>query len=108
MFRNVRKDDTGEPLVLLDKDASRKVRVNFADWLETGETITAATATAESCTATIATSSPNIDLTISNATSDAGGQITITATASNGEVWRSVIKVRRPVRYGETVTRDYL
>lgn len=108
VFHNVRRDETGEPLLLVDESAITKLRVNFSDWLESGETITAATATAKSCTVSAATASPNVDLTISAVTSYDQGSITLVATCSNGEVWRSIIRVRRTNRYtDETTYRDY-
>ena len=108
VLRNVRKDDTGEPLLLIDKDAITTLRINFADWLESGQTITAATATAQSCTLSTSTSSPNVDITISLVTSYTYGTITLVVTCSNGDVWRSVIRVRRTNRYTDEQTyRDY-
>ena len=108
ILRNVRRDDTGEPLILIDKDAITKLRVDFTDWLETGETITAVTVTAQSCTVSTSTASPNVDLTISLVTSYDYGTIELVATCSNGEVWRSIIRVRRTNRYTDEQTyRDY-
>jgi hypothetical protein len=108
VFRNVRKDEAGEPLILLDENAITKLRVNFADWIETPETITSATTTAEGCTATQALTSPNLDLTISATTNSRDGKITILAASSTGEVWRGVIRVRRTARMNEDQTRyDY-
>jgi hypothetical protein len=108
VLRNIRKDDTGEPLVLLDENAIAKVRINFADWLEGSETIESASVTAESCTISTSTASPNIDLTVSDATSYTDGKITLEATSSTGEVYRGVIRVRRMSRYNdEQSRRDY-
>jgi hypothetical protein len=108
VFHNVRRDETGEPLLLVDESAITKLRVNFADWLESGETITAATVTTQNCTVSTSTTSPNVDLTISAVTSFNDGTITLVATCSNGEVWRSKIRVRRTNRYTDEQTyRDY-
>jgi len=108
VFRNVRMDETGEPLLLVDESAITNLRVNFADWLESGETITAATVTAKNCAVSTSTASPNVDLTISAATSYDQGSITLVVTCSNGEVWRSIIRVRRTNRYTDEQTyRDY-
>jgi hypothetical protein len=106
VFYNVRMDVTGEPMFLVDEDAVSTLRVNFGDWLNTGETISTATIVTESCTASISTATPNVDITISAATSH--GKITLKATASSGDVWRGIICVRRTERYGdEQRRRDY-
>ena len=108
VFHNVRRDETGEPLILVDKDAIIKLRVNFADWLESGENISSVTTTGENCTISTSTTSPNVDITISNVTSHEYGQIALVATSSTGEVWRSIINVRRTNRYTDEQTyRDY-
>ena len=107
-LRNVRRDDTGEPLLLVDQDAIVKLRIDLANWLETGETISSVSTTAESCTVLTSTTSPNITLTISNVTGYDYGKITLLATSSTGEVWRQVIRVRRTNRYTDEQTyRDY-
>lgn len=99
VFRNVRKDDTGEPLLLIDESASKTLRVNFADWLESPETITAVTTTTSSCTCTATLSTPNVDLAISAVTSGYYGNVLLLATSSTGEVYRLTIRVRRTGRY---------
>lgn len=101
VLRNVRKDITGEPLLLVDQDAAVKLRVNFADWLEASETISSVTATPEGCTLSTSTSSPNVDLTISAVTNAHTGKVTLKATSSTGEIWLGIINVRRPNRYGD-------
>lgn len=109
VLRNVVKDITGEPLLLVDEDAAVRCQVNFSDWLESGETISAATATAEGCTLSTSTSSPNVTLTVSAVTNTSGGKITLKVTASTGEIWRGIINVRRPNRYGsEQRFMDYV
>ena len=109
VFRNVRRDVTGEPLLLVDQDAACRLRVNFSDWLESGETISSITVSGESCTVSSALSSPNVTLTISAVTNSYDGRITLKATASTGEIWRGIIRVRRPNRYGdEQPFRDYV
>lgn len=108
VFRHVRKDDTGEPLILLDQDASTGLRVNLADWLEDGETISSASVTAENCTATLDTASPNVDLTISAAVSFNWGRAVLLITSSEGDILRQVVKIRRTNRYtDEQKYRDY-
>lgn len=108
-LRNVRLDATGEPLLLVDQDAVTKILLDWRDWLETGETISSVTITAEGCTATVATSTPTATLTISAVTSYTDGKITVIATSSTGEKWRGIIRVRRANRYtDEQRFRDYV
>lgn len=107
-LRNVRLDATGEPLLLVDQDAITKLQLDWRDWLETGETISSVTITAEGCTATVATSTPTATLTISAVTSYTDGKVTVIATSSTGEKWRGIIRVRRTNRYtDEQRFRDY-
>lgn len=109
VLRNVHKDATGEPLLFVDQDATTKLRINFSAWLESGQSISSATVTAENCTVSTSTSSPNIDVTLSSVTSYNDGKITILATCSNGEIYRGIIRVRRTNRYtDEQRFRDYL
>lgn len=108
VFRNVHKDTTGEPLVYLDQEAVTKLRLNFAQWLDTGETISSATVTAESVTASTTTSSPNVDVTLSAAQSYSDGKIIVVVTSSTSQKWRGIIRVRRTNRYGDEQNfRDY-
>lgn len=108
-LRNVRRDETGEPLILIDQDAVSKLRLDFTDWLESGETLSTLTATAEGCTVSTSTSSPTSTLTISAVTSYTDGRITVLATSSTGEKWRGIIRVRRTSRYrDEQQFRDYV
>lgn len=97
VLRNVRKDTTGEPLILMDEDAVIQCQINFADYLNSGETISSATATASGCTVASAVSSPNVTLTISAPSDD--GKITIKATTSASLVFPFVLRVRKPTRY---------
>ena len=108
-FKNVRRAPTSEPLVHLDVDEIKVVKLNFADYLDTGETVSSATATAYNCTAGISTSSPTVTLTISAATSyDLDGRIVVVVTMSSGEKHRQVVRVRRTNRYrDEEVGGDY-
>jgi hypothetical protein len=98
---NVRRGPTGEPQLLLDQDAITTMRLNFADWLEGAETILAVTVTANACTATHTLTSPNLDITVSNATSINDGKITVVATSSTGDAYRGIIRVRRTNRFGD-------
>lgn len=107
VFRNVYKDDTGEPLLYLDKDAVKKLQINFAQWLEGSETISSATVTAQGVTCSISTTSPNVTLTLSASTTY--GTVTLIVTSSTGEVFRGIIRIRQTVRYGDqtSVMSDY-
>ena len=87
--------------MLVDEDAAVRLRVNFADWLEEGETVSSIFATAEGCALSSALSTPNVTLTISAVTNAYTGKVTLKATASTGEIWRGIINVRRPNRYGD-------
>jgi len=98
VFRNVRMDDTGEPLLLIDQDAVVKLTIDFSDWLETGETLSSVSATARSATISVSTTSPRTVITISAVTSYYDGDITVIATSSTGEKWRGIIRVRRTNR----------
>ena len=110
VFRNVRKDDTGEPLLLIDEDAVVKLTIDYSDWLETDETLSSVSATARSCTISVSTTSPRTVITISDVTSNHDGDITIIATASTGEKYREIIRVRRTNRYTDEalVFGDYV
>lgn len=94
-FKNVRVED-GYPTMLMETGETRKITLNFSSLLETGETISSATVAAEGVSASIATSSPNITLTLSSPS--AWGTATITATLSNGEVISDTIRVRQNAR----------
>jgi hypothetical protein len=110
VYRNVRKDETGEPLLLIDQDAVVKLTIDFSDWLETGETLSSVSATARSCTIAVSTTSPRTVITISDVTSHHDGDITIIATSSTGEKYREIIRVRRTNRYTDEalVFSDYV
>ena len=110
VFRNVRKDDTGEPLLLIDEDEVVKLTIDYSDWLETDETLSSVSATARSCTISVATTSPRTVITISAVTSNHDGDITVIATSSTGEKARDIIRVRRTNRYTDEalVFSDYV
>ena len=110
VFRNVRKDDTGEPLLLIDEDEVVKLTIDYSDWLETDETLSSVSATARSCTISVATTSPRTVITISAVTSNHDGDITVIATSSTGEKARDIIRVRRTNRYTDEalVFGDYV
>lgn len=108
-LRNVRKAPTGEPLVHLDEDEIKVVKLDFTDYLETSETISSASVTTYNCTASTSTSSPNVTLTLSAATAyDLDGRVLVVVTFSTGEKWRGNIRVRRTSRYrDEGMGADY-
>lgn len=99
VYKNVRTDETGEPLLLIDENETRKLLVDFADWLETGETIASVSVIGRGCTVTASTSSPRTTLTISNVTGHHDGDIELVATSSTGETFRQILRVRRTNRY---------
>jgi len=100
VFRNVRKAQSGEILVTLDENEAKDLQLDFTGYLETGETVSSATVEPEGVTATVATTSPNVTLTLSEATKyDLSGKIETIVTFSSGEKWRQLIRVRRRSRY---------
>lgn len=101
VFRNVRRATTGEPLLLLDQDEVARLVIDWSDWLETEETISSISATGRNCTVSTSTSGPQATITISDVTSYHDGDITVIATASTGEKWRGIIRVRRTNREGD-------
>jgi pyocin large subunit-like protein len=109
VFHNVLRAPTGEILVLLDEDEIKKLELDFRAWLNSGETVSTPTVTAENVTVSTATASPLVTLTLSAATSyDLDGAITIVVPFSSGEQWRGIIRVRRTERYmDEDSPRDY-
>lgn len=108
-LRGVRIAPTGEPLVHLDEDEVKVVKLNLADYLDDGETISSVSTTTYNVTASTSTSSPNITLTLSAATAyTLDGRVVIVATMSSGEKWRGTIRVRRTSRYRDEAERaDY-
>lgn len=90
-FKNVRSE-SGYPLILMEKGETRKVVLNFASLLESGETVSSATASGTGVTVSAATSSPSVTLTLSSPS--AWGEATVTTTLSNGEVVVETVRVR--------------
>ncbi len=108
-FYNVRKDLTGEPLLLIDENEVKTLRLNFADHLDSGESISSVTSTTKSVTCSVATSSPNVTLTLSAAQSHSDGSVTLVVTFSTGAKWRGIIRARRTDRFtDEALTDDYV
>jgi len=105
VFRNVRKAETGEPLVTLDENEADDVVLDFQGYLETGETVSSATITANGVTAAVATTSPKVTLTLSEANKfNITGRVEVVVTMSSGTKWRGYVRVRRRSRY---MTADY-
>jgi len=96
--------------LLIDENAVVKLTIDFSDWLESGETISSVSATGRSCTISVSTTSPRTVITISAVTSNHDGDITVIATASTGEIYREIIRVRRTNRYTDEalVFGDYV
>lgn len=108
ILRNIRKHDTGEPMLFVDEGEAKKLVLDFSDWLSTDETIASATVTTENCTATVTTASPLVTLSITNAASYTYGRAILLVTSSAGEIVRQVIRIRRTNRYtDEQKYRDY-
>ena len=101
VFRNVKKASTGEPLILLDENEVKDLELDLTGYLETGETISSATASvSDGVTTTISTTSPKVTLNFSSATEyDLNGKVEVVITMSSGEKWRGYIRVRRRSRY---------
>jgi pyocin large subunit-like protein len=98
-LRNVRKAETGEPLVTLDENEVDDLVIDFTGYLESGETVSSATATPNGVTETISTTSPKVTLTLSEANQyNLSGRIEVVVTMSSGTVWRQYIRVRRRAR----------
>lgn len=98
VYRNIRKDTTGEPLLLIDQDEIARLTIDWSDWLEPEETIASVSATSRNATISTSTTSPRSIITISDVTSYHDGDMTIIATSSTGEKWRGIIRVRRTNR----------
>lgn len=108
VYRNIRKDRTGDPIVLVDQGEATTVVLDLTAYLDTGETISTVTHVDSSCTCTPTLSSPTISLAFSAVTSYIDGYTALTITLSSGEIITQKIKVRRPNRFGdEANVRDY-
>lgn len=109
VLRNVRRDLTGEPMILLDEDAVQTVVLDFAAMLESGETISSTSSTSKNVTKSVSTSSPTVTVTLSDATSTTDGSVTLVVTFSSGNVWRGILRVRRTDRFtDEALADDYV
>ena len=100
VYRNVRRAPNGDILILLEKEEIDDLELDFEKLFTDGETISSATVTPEHITVSSTLSSPKLTLNLSKvAVSDLSGKITALLTFSSGEVWKEIIRVRRPVRH---------
>jgi hypothetical protein len=108
VYRNVRMDESGEPLILVDQGEFKSVVLDLTAYLDAGETISSVVTTDENVTATTTLTTPTISVALSAATRTSDGCVKIVITLSSGEIIRQTLRVRRPNRYGmETYVRDY-
>jgi hypothetical protein len=111
VYKNVRMDTTGEPLILIDKSEVSRLLLDFTAYLGAGETISSATIAADAVTAAIVVASPLITLTFSGATSwsTGSGNAVVLVTFSSGDVESINLRVRQTNRYDdETLLPDYV
>jgi len=98
-FRNVEKDSTGRPLVLLEEDEKVTVKLDFQSFVETGETISTVAITGNNITATNAVAADNLSTTLTLSGAKDFGDVKVVVTFSSGEIWRDKIIVRNKRRY---------
>lgn len=109
VYRNVRKDRTGDPLILLDDSETTTLVLDLTGYIDTGETISTCTADTASCACTPTVTSSTISLALSGATSYSDGYAALTITLSSGEVILHKLRIRRPNRFGdEAALADYV
>lgn len=103
MFRNVRKTAWGMPLIMLHEDATETLVMDLSGYLESGETVSSATATADGVTCTATVSSPSVTLAIS--APQGAGDIDLVITLSSGHKWAGTLQTEeltagsRPASY---------
>lgn len=105
-YRNIRMDEYRNPLLLMEEGETRKLKLDFTDLLETGETISSATASAVGVTTSISTSSPSVTLTFS--APGTWGEVTVTITLSSGELIVETIRVRQNMRNTDPTETSYV
>lgn len=106
--RNVHKDETGRPLVLLEEDEQTQLKLDFQSYVESGETISTATLATNNVTGSIALAGDNLSVTITLSGATDWGEVTPTITFSSGDIWQEKIRVRNRRRYTvPTRTTDY-
>ena len=99
VFRNIRQDDEGLPLLLMAEGETSRIELDLAPMLETGETISTATATASGLTVAESNTTTTVTLTASAPTN--WGEITTTITLSTGDVITSLIRARVKARQAQ-------
>lgn len=103
VFRNVRKTEWSTPLVMLAENGTETLSLDLTNYLESGETVSSATASATNVTCTASVSSPTVTLAISDV--QGRGDIDLTITLSSGHVWAGTLQTEeltassRPARY---------
>ncbi len=96
VFRNIRQDDEGLPLLLMADGESRRITLDLAPMLETSETISTATTSGSGVTAAVSNTTTTVTLTISAPSN--WGEVTTTITLSSGDIITSVIRARETSR----------
>jgi len=96
IFRNVRLDETGRPLLFLEEGEIARLELDFQSFVETGETISSATVAPDNVTAVIANDTTSATITFSAA--NEWGEVIVTVTFSTGDVWSDKIRVRNQRR----------
>lgn len=103
VFRNVRKTEWNTPLIMLHENATETLVLDLAEYLDTGETVSTATVTAEGITCTATVSSPTVSLSLS--APQGTGDIDLTITLSSGHKWAGTLQTEeiasgsRPASY---------
>jgi len=91
------------PRVVLHEDATETLVMDLSGYLESGETVSSATATADGVTCTATVSSPSVTLAISEP--QGAGEIDLTITLSSGHKWAGTLQTEeltagsRPASY---------
>lgn len=92
VFRNVRQDDEGLPVVLFGENEVRRIEIDLAPMLDASETITSAATSGSGITAAISNTTTKATLTLSDPTP--WGEVTTTITLSTGDKITSFIRAR--------------
>lgn len=95
----------GQPLLLLEEGEVAHVVLDFADYLEGGESVSSAAVDNDAITVTASTSTPKVTLTASVAGSY--GKTTVTVTLSTGDVVVEVIEIRQRRPANGAIPTDY-
>lgn len=78
---------------MIAEGETKTLVLDFAQMLESGETISSATVSATGVTASISNTTTTVTLTLSAST--AWGEATVTVTLSSGEVHKPLIRARQ-------------